>query len=258
MSNFDWGDTARRLACPPFEPIGRLLPCLRTVKLSCNDVIHYLHFNGDSYGSERLFIWHEERVRLYGAVAARFSARTGGCCLNECLDLMRAREKDPVVKCDPDYRVAKVCWTYCGLRKYGYENLRDGKPIVLPGNGKAGLLSGPEKIGAILYAYLGINANVKRRVLKLGYTAKPIKKYLASLSRQYDPWLLATYPGTEDEENQLRTKWRRLLVDGREWFEPDKNILRWLYENFRPVPGFWGLVKRLRKEAERGELSLYV
>jgi len=193
-----------------------------------------------------LWVWTEEKRRLFGAVASRFRSRTGGGDLSECVDGIRLshprRAEDGFVL---DYVIER----YVAVAKSNFSKSRDRK-LIRPDEDD-GFFGGENGVSVVLYAYLGMNNIAHRRLVKLGFTSQPINEYMNDLRRAHDPWLLATFPGGRQEEGQLHVRWSRILREGREWFEPSEELLDWLYWNFVTEPDFLQKVERYRESNGR-------
>lgn len=115
-----------------------------------------------------------------------------------------------------------VASRYGDCRRRNFKTLRDNKPIrkdwhALP------LFGDPEvSPTVVLYAYWGRNQILDRRIVKVGYTSELLAKYLRSLGRQYDPKLMASCPGSKDDEDRFHVNWKQFVAEppggSREWY----------------------------------------
>lgn len=139
----------------------------------------------------------------------------------------------------------RVLHTYVQCRKKNYESMRDNKPISADWTPLFGDAMEDAEPIAVVYAYWGRNQVVDRRLVKIGYTSKKLSTYLEGLRRAHDPVLLAHQPGDRSTERSEHVKYRPLLAEGREWFEPTPAMLEDFRREWNVVPGFDGLVPKI-------------
>lgn len=97
--------------------------------------------------------------------------------------------------------------------------------------------------GAILYAHTAWVKLCEGWTIKVGYTEQNISDLLESRKRGHAPTLLATTPGTRDEERQFHRKWRKRVASGNEWYWPEPDLCEYIARTFEAVvPEYWNLI----------------
>jgi hypothetical protein len=86
---------------------------------------------------------------------------------------------------------------------------------------------------ATIYAYSGTYATLKgQRLIKIGYTAQNLRRYLASKRDEYDPQWLASMPGSESLEDKIHAQWECQLARRDEWYWPVSELRAWIQAEF--------------------------
>lgn len=172
---------------------------------------------GFTYGSDKIFIDQDARRELQKQAAERYMQDHGTSM---------------------PFTIDEVQGIWTDTRKGRYKDLRDGKPIENTSDDMP--LFGVERDEpvSVIYAYWGQNQIAGRRLVKIGYTSQDLQTYLNNLRRQYDPKLLATKPGGRVDEQKEHLRYRGLLAEGREWFEPSRLMLADFRSTWKTVPHF--------------------
>ena len=204
------------------------------IRKACKNVLTWLsltrkEIGGHTYGSERLLIYSEGRRYLYNAI---------------CKEYMEEFCETPPF--DIDY----ILDTYSQCRKGNYKRLRDGLPVECD---TACLFEDPsfDGVSAVLYAYWGFVAPVEKRLVKIGYTSQMLGEYLKSKEIAHNPELLASRPGSKEDEKREHQKWRNLLECGREWFRPTPVLFADFRKEWSTEIGFDAMAERILLEYEQ-------
>ena len=198
----------------------------------CKGVINYLRMAGETicgftYGSESVYTDEQAKTELYKMVVARHCSAYGQ---------------------PPDFTPDEVGRIYRDVRKGNYKICRDGGLIqseYYPLFGDDEDLSKPI---STIYTYWGSNQKAHRRLIKIGYTDKPLGEYLRRLERQYDPQLLASQCGGEADEKRELARWRRFLAEGREWFFPVQTMFDTFRREWKITADFDRIMREALKE----------
>lgn len=190
---------------------------------SINDVINFFRASGLGEGScDRTTV---DWPRTRNCIAKRFAVLTG------------ENLWDSPALYTPEGTLQKQ---YEIQRKHGYKILKKGEPIRrnLP------LFPGPDDTGCLVYAYIGsVGTKPGLLFVKIGFTSQDIQLYLATKRIAHNPRLLATTLGDRVAEAKIHRQWGTLLVEGREWFDPQPELTSWIKADFTDIePRFDELV----------------
>jgi len=182
-----------------------------------NDVINYVRLIGKEPGSDKWI------GRWFGEMRELVNRRVKELC------------SVPLHDFDPPVWDELLRERWCLCRKKGYKILKRGglltsdhRPLFVK-----------ETPGGVVYVYSGRIATQHGRLIKIGYTGQVLKEYLDSKRLQHDPILLATMPGDQATERHFHYQWQRILIDGREWFEPCVELRQWIKRTFHDLdPAF--------------------
>lgn len=128
---------------------------------------------------------------------------------------------------------------YEAIRKSYYKHFRDKQSVC------DAPLFGDKASLSVIYAYAATHEDCPSRVLKIGFTTKPVDDYIEKQNKHRKPVKLGSMIGTKEDEAALKARFGKYVAAGDEFFWPNSEIIEWIRDAMKDdlAAGFDNIIK---------------